>query len=301
MKWDVLQSHRGQYAFGPADDLLSFADQHGMKVRGHTLLWERSTPDWAKAEMLAYRDWNSVSSYFQTVLTHFQDRVKDWDVINEAIDLEGRDGLRVNTFMKAYGPDYIRRALDDARAYAPQARLTINDYGFDYDNAYEEARRRRFLKLLEQLKASGAPLDQVGVQAHLALSRGPVRAAVLRPFLQNIADMGLDIVISELDVEESDYRAPVATRDQRVADEVARYLDVALEQPAVKGVITWGLTDRHSWLQYTGKVKPGEVNRGLPLDNGFEPKPMYWAMRNSFAGATRTAGAAAPKGTGQPT
>ena len=58
-------------------------------------------------------------------------------------------------------------------------------------------------------------------------------------------------MISELDVKEYQYVLSVEQRDARVADETRRYLDVALGQPAVRGVTTWGLSDRHSWLRVT--------------------------------------------------
>ena len=37
-----------------------------------------------------------------------------------------------------------------------------------------------------------------------------------------------------------------AARDQAVADEAARFLDVMLDSRALKAVLTWGLTDRYA-------------------------------------------------------
>ena len=74
-----------------------------------------------------------------------------------------------------------------------------------------------------------------------------------------------------------------------MADEVRRYLEVVMAEPAVRGLSTWGLSDRHSWLQvtpedlarYPGAWKDGSnpgVNRGLPFDTSMKPKPMYRAI-----------------------
>jgi endo-1,4-beta-xylanase len=115
---------------------------------------------------------------------------------------------------------------------------------------------------------------------------------VLGRFLKEIADLGLFIVISELDVKENDYILPVEQRDARVADETKRYLDIALAQPAVRGLTTWGLSDRHSWLdvtkedlaRYPNAWKDGSspgLNRGLPFDYSLKPKPMYRAIAES--------------------
>jgi endo-1,4-beta-xylanase len=108
-----------------------------------------------------------------------------------------------------------------------------------------------------------------------------------------LPNLGLSIVITELDVKEYDYRALAEERDRRVAEEVKRYLDVAFAQPAVKGLISWGLTDRYSWLKVTpddyarlaGAWKDGEgpgVNRGLPLDSLMRREPMYRAIAGAL-------------------
>ncbi|MGH7027304.1 endo-1,4-beta-xylanase [Brevundimonas sp.] len=289
MKWDALQPGPGDWRTGLADGLVAFARRHGLAVRGHTLLWDQSTPAWARARLERNPgDWKIVADYFETVLSRYGAAVSEWDVVNEPIDTQARDNLRATVFKKAYGPTYIERALHEARAHAPNARLVINDYGFDYDNPVEHERRAAFLRLLEQLKSSGAPLDGVGVQAHLDLSKGPLKREILAPFFTRIADLGLTIAITELDVKEETLRGDVAERDQRVADHVQAYLDIALEQKSVTGLTTWGLSDRHSWLQkqpVRPSANPAGMNRGLPYDGALEPKPVYWAIQQAMSGA----------------
>lgn len=289
MKWDALQPAAGDWRTGPADGLVAFARRHGLAVRGHTLLWDQSTPAWARARLeRSPGDWKIVADYFEAVLGRYGAAVDEWDVVNEPIDTEAQGGLRATVFHKAYGPTYIERALHEARAHAPNTRLVLNDYGFDYDNPVEHERRAAFLRLLEQLKTSGAPLDGVGVQAHLDLGKGSLKREILAPFFTRIADLGLSIAITELDVKEDGRRGDLAQRDQRVADHVQAYLDIALDQPAVVGLTTWGLSDRHSWLQKQPlhpSVHPARMNRGLPYDGALEPKPVYWAIQQAMSGA----------------
>jgi len=294
MKWDAIERIRGKPSLAPMDDLVSFARANGMRMRGHTLLWYRSVPDWAAGVLLEHKDWSPIRNYFSTLISRYGDAIEQWDVVNEPIDTGHRtDGLRENIFLRAFGPDYIRRALDDARMLAPRASLMINEYGLDYDIPVERDRRYLFLKLLEGLKSAGAPFDAVGIQGHLDLSKGPFSPKVFGDFLQEIANLGLQIVITELDVKEYDYLAPAEERDRRVADAVRRYLDVAFAQPAVKGLTSWGLSDRYSWLEvtpedyarYPGAWKAGDgpgVNRGLPLDSSMRRKPMYQAIAAAF-------------------
>jgi endo-1,4-beta-xylanase len=39
MKWSSIEGSKGQLHYSEGDQLVSFAQQNGMKVRGHTLVW----------------------------------------------------------------------------------------------------------------------------------------------------------------------------------------------------------------------------------------------------------------------
>jgi endo-1,4-beta-xylanase len=276
MKWDVLAPVEDRWNFEPADALVAFAGKAGLNVRGHALLWEQSTPRWARDKISETQDWGILENHFKRTLGRYGN-LPQWDVVNEPIDTEAAGNLRSTVFERAFGPDYVRRALETARRYAPASSLMINDYGFDYDNSVETARRGAMVDLAESLVKRGAPLGGVGIQAHLDLSKGRLPQRKIADFLQSIADTGCDIVITELDVKEANRSNSRTARDAAVAAEVRDYLDVVLDQPAVKGVITWGLSDRDSWLS--------NENRGLPYDATLGRKPMYWAMKDAFTRA----------------
>jgi endo-1,4-beta-xylanase len=297
MNWDKLEPAYGQLAFDKMDSLAAFAVSNDKKVRGHTLLWHLGTPDWAVQMLRERRDWNLISRYFGSVIARYGDVIERWEVVNEPIETGHRtDGLRDSVFLEVFGPDYIRRALTQARIFAPRAQLILNEYGLEYDIPIERDRRYLLLKLLERLKYANAPLDGLGLQAHLDLRKGFVSQRAIASFLQEVAGMGLTMVVTELDVKEADYAASPDRRDRMVASEVRRYLDVVLSHPAVLGVTTWGLSDLHSWLEITDEdyarfpgawsdgSSPG-VNRGLPFDASMRPKPMYFAIRDAFSSA----------------
>jgi endo-1,4-beta-xylanase len=293
LKWGAVEGSPGSFDFRSMDALANFALANKKQLHGHALLWHKSVPHWATSLLLEKDGWTLLQRYFQAVLARYGHAIAQWDVINEPIETGYRmDGLRSSIFLQAFGVDYIARALWEARRLAPQAKLMINEFGLEYDLRVEHDRRYHFLKLLERIKRAGVPLDGVGLQAHLDLSKGVLSADVLGRFLKEIADLGLFVVISELDVKECEYILPVEQRDAHVADETRRYLDVALDQPAVRGLITWGLSDRHSWLRvtkddlarYPDAWKDGSspgLNRGLPFDHSMKPKPMYRAIAES--------------------
>ncbi|MGC2446908.1 MAG: endo-1,4-beta-xylanase, partial [Candidatus Sulfotelmatobacter sp.] len=46
MKWDVVRPDEGEFDFRQGDEIVRFAQAHGMKVRGHCLLWDHNNPQW---------------------------------------------------------------------------------------------------------------------------------------------------------------------------------------------------------------------------------------------------------------
>jgi endo-1,4-beta-xylanase len=286
LQWSSFEPTAGTCRTRPVDRLVAFARARGQTVHGHALLWEQGTPgwgtpDWVKARLADDPDWRLIRRRFETVLTRYGTAIRSWTVVNEAIETGNRpDGLRANVFLRAFGPGYIAAAFETAAEFAPAARLMLNEYGLEYDNPVDRARRLAALKLVESLRRRGRRIDAFGIQGHLDLAKGRLDRRGLAAFLADLAGLGVEIRVTELDVRERDLAAPVAERDARVADETARFLDIVLDEPAVTGVTTWGLSDRFSWLRgdYDAiRAEPGslaEVNRGLPYDVACAPKPM---------------------------
>ncbi len=46
LKWEVVHPEPQRFDFSQADQVVDFANRHGMKVRGHTLVWHRQNPKW---------------------------------------------------------------------------------------------------------------------------------------------------------------------------------------------------------------------------------------------------------------
>jgi len=118
----------------------------------------------------------------------------------------------------------------------------------------------------------------------------PFSAPRLRQFLADVASLGLTIQITELDVTGENAPADITVRDRLVADTYSRFLDAALDEPAVKMVVTWGLSDRHSWIvrreTYKAKWRKDDAaSRPLPFDADLKPKPACEAVARAFAQA----------------
>ena len=69
----------------------------------------------------------------------------------------------------------------------------------------------------------------------------------------------------------------------------------ALDEPAVKMVVTWGLSDRHSWIvrreTHESKWRGDDLpSRPLPFDADLQPKSACEAIAHAFSHAPVRAG-----------
>jgi len=306
MKWSVLRPDPERFATERADRLAGFAAENGLAMRGHTLLWHHPQwiPDWVSTHDFG----NHPAREAERLLTGHIDRLCaryphliSWDVINETVD-PATGALRETVFTRHLGPAVIDIAFHAARQAAPGAQLAYNDY-MSW-GAGNETHRAGVLRLLEGLLKRGVPVDALGIQGHIGAaiedapgSFGTAREKAWRRFLEAVTGMGLDLLVTELDVHDKGLPAEAGPRDGRVADHARAFLDVTLATGRVTDVLTWGLVDRYSWLQGRWPRPDGLAKRPLPFDDAYQPKPLRGAIAAAFRAAPMQAGTARP---GQP-
>jgi endo-1,4-beta-xylanase len=285
-KWDAIEPAPGLFDFSGMNRLAEFARQRGMLVRGHCLVWHNQLAPWVAPALKSDDPRNLLEAHVRRVVEQYRGAIHSWDVVNEAVELnDGRpDGLRRTPFLDAMGPGYIDHAFRVARDADPQAKLVYNDYGLENAEVWNARKRAAVLELLRGLRARAVPVDALGLQAHLKAGQ-PFDPAGLRAFIGAVAALGLEVYVTELDV--SDARLPDdANRDLAVAQTVRDFLGAVLAEPSVRGIVTWGLSDRFSWLntQYAGDARraDGEYARGLPLDGAMRRTPLWAAIRDSL-------------------
>jgi endo-1,4-beta-xylanase len=285
MKRGAVEARRGQFDFTACEELISFARNCGIAARGHTLLWHARNPDWLEDAVLASRDPSLFTGYIATVLSRFRGRVRSWDVVNEAIQPgDGRaDCLRNSFWLKAYGPSYIDDAYHAARAADPAAQLVYNDWGFEAGEPENDRFRAATLAFLEAALARKVPIDALGVQGHLTAFGPQVNQQKLRVFLDAVKALGLAILVTEHDVNDSGGPSRIDERDRAVADASQRFLDVVLDNSATMSVLTWGLSDRFIWTPGWEQRLASYSPRMLPLDADFSRKPMWHAIATSLS------------------
>ncbi len=288
LKWRALRPTSDTYDFSASDALFAFAAAHKMQVRGHTLLWHNSVPDWLAANPSSYDVRQLLVEHIHTVMGRYRGRVHSWDVVNEAIlPADGQPGgLRKSFWYDAIGPDYIDLAFRTASEADPHAKLTYNDYGVEYDSDDNAARRRDILALIRGMQARKVPLNAVGIQSHIHAASPNAIGSGLADYIDAIRAMGLEVYLTELDVNEDDVPYDdVGRRDQAVADTYHQFLHVALANPAVKALLTWGVSDRRTWLNdgpTHHRKQPNRPQRSLPFDPEYRPTPAFFAIRESI-------------------
>jgi len=278
MKWEVIHPERDYYNFEPGDLVVEFAQQHGMLVRGHPLVWDIQLPGWvldAYAENRFSRDeWIAIlRGHIKTVAGHYRGQIYAWDVVNEAFADDGT--LRDTIWLQTIGPEYIEFAFLWAHEADPYALLFYNDNGGEGMNVKSDA----IYAFVSELQGKGIPIHGVGLQTHTGLGF-PLAEQDIRQNIGRISDLGLRVHITEMDVRTQYSKA---SEEEKLALQAEMYRAVfkaCLETPMCEAFVTWGATDRHSWIP----GHTGQPDMPLLFDEQYQPKPAYHAIMELLIG-----------------
>jgi endo-1,4-beta-xylanase len=275
LKWEAIRHDRKRFDFSGADELVAFAQQNGQAVRGHALLWGEALPGWAKSMSSRAEAERELISHIEVVVDRYKGRIATWDVVNEVIRFDPQPGepYRDTIWQRLLGPEHIEIAFRTAASVDPKARLVLNDFNFEEAGAGVAARRKIALDIARRLKDKGIPIHGIGMQAHL-YAENPIDTHGLQKFVAEIGELGLDVEVTELDVIDWKLPADAMTRDRAAASLVSTYLNAVATARAPKAIVTWGLSDRHSWIHETFPRKDSARARPLPLDEDYKPKLM---------------------------
>ncbi|MEX3070487.1 endo-1,4-beta-xylanase [Vibrio alginolyticus] len=273
MKFMYVQPQRGEFDFSKADQLVDFAEQNDMVVKGHALVWHIQNPKWLEDTKWSKAELTKVlEQHIKTVVGHYKGRVVYWDVVNEAFDDNG--GFRHTLWFDVLGEDYIELAFRFAHEADPDAILFYNDYSTEGMNAKSNAVYRHMKKLLDK----GVPVHGVGTQLHLS-SEDPISDASIARNIERLSELGLDTHFTEIDVRIRDGQGNSAIRAQATRYEML--MKLAAYYPEVDMFTTWGIGDQYSWI-------PSWFNgygRALMFDENYQPKPAYDAVQQVLVNA----------------
>jgi len=275
LKWEGLRYDRAKFDFSGADELVAFARANKQAIRGHALLWGEALPPWARTMSSRAEAERELIKHIEVVVDRYKGKIATWDVVNEVIKFEPTpdEPYRDTIWQRLLGREHIEIAFRTAARVDPKARLVLNDFNFEEPGAGVAARRKVALDIVRRLQDKGIPVHGIGMQAHL-YAENTIDTDGLQRFVRDIGGLGLDVEVTELDVIDWKLPADSATRDRAAASLVSTYLDAIASVRAPKAIVTWGLTDRYSWVHETFPRKDGAKGRPLPLDAEYNPKLM---------------------------
>jgi endo-1,4-beta-xylanase len=285
MKWRATQPEQDRYDFTTADFFMDFAESYRIPARGHNLCWHEHNPEWLEAAATPETAVSLLRSHIQTVAGRYKGRIHSWDVVNEAIrpDHHNHNGMVNSVWLKTIGEDYVEIAFRAAAEADPSALLTYNDFDIETDAPEQERKREAILAMLHRFHNKHVPIHAVGVQAHLRPKGEALSWNGLNRFLKEVKKLKLQVYVTELDVDDQEFPAEIAERDRLVAETYRSFLENILRQKSAKAVLTWCLSDRDSWLQGFRPRKDGLPQRPLPFDADLNPKPAFFALRETIS------------------
>lgn len=300
MKPMALQPTEDRFTFADADRIVELAEKSGATPIGHCLVWHSQTPQWffrGPDGQVAGRDLAlaRLRNHIAAVVGHYKGRVKQWDVVNEAISDSPGQLLRQSPWLEAIGEDYVAEAFRAAHEADPDALLIYNDYGIELRD-----KRSKALQLLRALIEKKVPIHAVGIQCHWRMDG--LDFAEVEDSIKQFAGLGLKVMITELDIGvlPAAYRgADISKRENRsveqrsvmdpytegLPDEVAQKQADCYRQAfgmflrhkdSIGRVTFWGTHDGHSWLNNFPVW--GRTDYPLLFDRQGEPKPAFFAV-----------------------
>ena len=309
MKWTALQPSEGNFSFTAADELLQYAQEHDMRMRGHCLVWYKALPSWVLAEGTTKEQaLDRIGDHIYAVMEYYGNSVYCWDVVNEALanaptqqQVDSGNFYRTGSeatgsecgdWYALCGVDFIKKAFRAADAAREELGLDVklyyNDYGLNIP-----AKREACLKMLRELLDEGIAIDGVGMQGHYYI--GDFNMTEFENSVRAFTELGLDVQVTELDVSVYPY-GPEKERYETLPESIEaiqanlyggifeicrRYSDPWKEGAGeVTGVTLWGLADDFTILDR----EPIANRKNWPLlfDEEHQPKQAYYAVTDFY-------------------
>jgi endo-1,4-beta-xylanase len=284
LKWDALRPSPSEFDFGAGDAFIQFAEQNRIVAHGHTLLWYQAIPLWLNSVANKSNANELLAQHITTVVQHYRTKISFWDVVNEVINPKSTraDMLRESPWLRLIGSDYIERAFHLARAADPHATLVWNEDDLESDTDYSRVKRRAVLKLLSELLGRQVPVQGFGLQAHLKPSFSKNNRDYL-DFLRALKDTGVKLLISEMDVIDTDI--PARSRDEIVASLYYNFISATCKVFKPVSIQVWELSDYRNWMDTSmpeWRRKDGQPHRPAVFDERFVPKPAFIKVQQAF-------------------
>lgn len=290
LKWPRVHPTPDSYTFDDADWMVKFCESHGMLVHGHNLCWNspNANPAWFPSVLTQQNAAEQLTDHIMTVVGRYRGQIESWDVVNEPVVHWSKraDGLYPGVWVNMLGPQYLDIAFHAARTADPDALRVLNCYYIEQDRPEFERTRELTLTLLEQLLKRGVPVQAIGIESHLDGS-APFGGASFLEFLKRVRGLGLQVLITEMDVDDSNVQGGEQERDRVVAKCYYDYLTQVVPAGKTNRIVFWTPSDRWDWLNSMQPAKfhrsDGKPHRPGLLDDSLRPKLAMEAVESALS------------------
>lgn len=240
-KWHEMEKEPGKVDFSVVDSMLEWAASNGIPLRGHCIFWgvPRYVPEWLKPLGDAPLRL-AVARRARSIAARYRGQFAEYDLNNEMI--------HANWFEQRLGPEITRDMARWVKESDPGAVLFFNDYDILTGKRLDD-----YIQHIRAVLSSGAPMQGIGVQAHL--HGDSFDEAELRRTLDALAELKLPIRITEFNFpgQRSKYYQKRGLRlsgeeEAAKAGALRRYFRIAFAHPAVTGILMWGFWEGANWI-----------------------------------------------------
>lgn len=246
MKMEYIVQDDGRFRFEAPDRIAAFAQQKGLRLFGHTLVWYIHRPKaFEQLDEGRVRFVDAYRNYITAVVGRYRGQAVGWDVVNETIEDDG-SGVRDSLWAERLGrEEHIALAYRFAHDADPGVPLFLNDYFLETT----PKKRAAFLGLAERLLKAGVPLGGLGTQTHLIADQPP---GLIKAAIADLASLGLPIHLSEMDVSVAGAKGLLKDRQGLEKAQARLYAEAAeafSSLPARQrfAFTIWGVRDSDSW------------------------------------------------------
>jgi len=290
LKWEFIRPSATDFDFRETDWMIDFCRGHHLALHGHNLCWNASNPAWLTQTLTKDNAEGILSDHIHTVVKRYAGKITSWDVVNEPVATwMGRpDSLYKGPWLDALGSRYIDIAFHATAEADPNALRVLNIAHVEQGGIGCDTARFATLHLIESLLKRGVPIQAVGFESHLAgdyaASSTPARAR----FVSELRGMGLQILLTEIDIDDTRVPGDPASRDAVVGERYESYLSTILREANPSRIIFFSPSDQRNWYDalHTSQYnrKDGTPHRPGLFDNSLQPKAAYASVASSLKG-----------------
>ena len=250
MKPEYMQPSEGNFNYKNSDVMVKFAEDNGLKLIGHTLVWHQQSGNWLGRNVSREEAIEQLKSHITSIVGQYKGRFSSWDVVNEAIndgvslpaDGDWTKCLRQTQWLTSIGADYIAMAFQFAHEADPELKLYYNDY-----NLNNRSKADIVYAMVKDLREQGIPVDGIGMQGHYNILTTP---GSVEYSLKKFSELGVEGSITELDVV-VDGASPSGLTEEQEIRQAITYAELFQVFKAYSDTIVrvtfWGYIDDRSW------------------------------------------------------